>query len=46
MREFINSQWNNKNGIQYSLDYSEYADSSLTHQFLYRWMEGTGMSTF
>ncbi|MBW2466728.1 MAG: phospholipase, partial [Deltaproteobacteria bacterium] len=46
MKEFINLQWNNKDGIKYSIDYSEYEDSFFYRKLIYRWMEGTGMSTF
>jgi len=46
MKEFMNFQWNNKDGIKYSVDYSEYEDNFFYRKLLYRWMEGTGMSTF
>ncbi len=46
MKEYIYSQWNNKDGNKNSVDYTDYADNSLLRQMLYRWMEGTGMSTF
>ena len=46
VRNYIELQWNNKNGKNFSVDYTEYADNSLFHRMLYYWMEGTGMSTF
>jgi hypothetical protein len=46
MGEYFERQWHNREGIQYSLDYSEYADTSFRRRLLYRWMEATGMSTF
>lgn len=46
MREFLYSQWNNQDGKKNSVDYINYADNSFVRKLLYRWMEGTGMSTF
>jgi len=40
------SQWHNVDGRQFSVDYEVYANSSAWHQFLYRTMEFTGLSTF
>ncbi|MEN8231594.1 MAG: phospholipase D-like domain-containing protein [Thermodesulfobacteriota bacterium] len=46
IRKYIYSQWNNTDGKKNSVDYINYADKSLPRRMLYRWMEGTGMSTF
>ena len=46
IREYINLQWHNKDGIKYSLGYSEYEDNFFYRKLIYRWMEETGMSTF
>ena len=46
IREFLYSQWNNQDGQKNSVDYINYADNSFARKLLYRWMEGTGMSTF
>lgn len=44
--EWFESQWSNHEGRQYSVDYDTYADESLWHRALYRFMEATGFSTF
>lgn len=44
--EFFDATWENKNEKIYTADYVKYKDDSLYKKFLYRWMEGTGMSSF
>jgi phosphatidylserine/phosphatidylglycerophosphate/cardiolipin synthase-like enzyme len=46
VRNYIDLLWYNSDGRQFSTDYSEYADNSRLHRFMYRWMEATGMSNF
>jgi hypothetical protein len=40
--------WSNRAslGIEYTADFGYYADPSQLHYWLYRLMEGTGVSTF
>ena len=46
--EYFDSLWNNRAelGIEYTGDFGVYADPEQTHYWLYRFMEGTGMSAF
>jgi phosphatidylserine/phosphatidylglycerophosphate/cardiolipin synthase-like enzyme len=46
IREYIDLQWNNKDGKKFTVDYSNYSDESFYRRMLYHWMERTGMSTF
>ena len=46
VNKYIDLQWNNSDGKNFSIDYIEYADKSFSKRMLYYWMEGTGMSTF
>jgi phosphatidylserine/phosphatidylglycerophosphate/cardiolipin synthase-like enzyme len=46
IRTYIDLQWNNNGGKQFSVDYTEYADTFFPRQVMYQWMERTGMSTF
>ena len=46
INNYMDLQWNNTDGKEFSLDYSEYADRSMRRRVLYHWMERTGMSTF
>jgi len=45
INKYIDLQWNNSDGKNFSIDYIEYADRSFFKRMLYYWMEGTGMST-
>jgi hypothetical protein len=46
--EYFETLWNNRAslGIEYTADFGYYADPSQLHYWLYRVMEGTGVSTF
>lgn len=44
--EWFEDQWLNRDGRVFSADYEVFADSSLKHRLLYRFMEATGLSTF
>jgi phosphatidylserine/phosphatidylglycerophosphate/cardiolipin synthase-like enzyme len=46
--EYFDSLWGNRAslGIEYSADFGYYADPSQLHYWLYRVLEGTGVSTF
>lgn len=44
--EWFDNQWLNRDGRVFSADYEVFADSSLKHRLLYRFMEATGLSTF
>jgi phosphatidylserine/phosphatidylglycerophosphate/cardiolipin synthase-like enzyme len=46
--EYFDTLWNNRAalGIEYTADFGYYADPSQLHYWLYRVMEGTGVSTF
>ncbi|MCL5255279.1 MAG: phospholipase D-like domain-containing protein [Gammaproteobacteria bacterium] len=44
--EWFEDQWLNRDGRVFSADYEVFADSSLKHRWLYRFMEATGLSTF
>jgi hypothetical protein len=46
--EYFETLWNNRAslGIEYTADFGYYADPSQLHYWLYRLMEGTGVSTF
>jgi len=46
--DYFETLWNNRAslGIEYTADFGYYADPSQLHYWLYRVMEGTGMSTF
>lgn len=46
--EYFNVLWGNRAplGIEYTADYGVYADPSQGHYWLYRIMEGMGLSTF
>ena len=46
IRKYFDLQWNNTDGKQFSVGYTDYSDKSFHRRMLYRWMEGTGMSTF
>jgi len=43
---WFEDQWLNRDGRVFSADYEVFADSSLKHRLLYRFMEATGLSTF
>lgn len=43
---WFEQRWNNTEGRAYSVDYDVYADSSLSAQLKYRFMEAMGLSTF
>jgi phosphatidylserine/phosphatidylglycerophosphate/cardiolipin synthase-like enzyme len=45
-RSFLELVWSNEPDRLVSVEYSRYADSSLLKRALYRFMEGTGISTF
>jgi hypothetical protein len=45
-RDFFDLTWNNGPDQLISTDYASYADESLLKRALYRFMEGTGISTF
>ena len=45
-REFFELLWGNEPGRTFSTDYSVFADESLFKRAMYRFMEGSGMSTF
>jgi phosphatidylserine/phosphatidylglycerophosphate/cardiolipin synthase-like enzyme len=46
--EYFETLWNNRAplGIEYTADFAAYADPAQSHYWLYRFMEGTGMSDF
>jgi HKD family nuclease len=46
--EYFETLWSNRAslGIEYTADFGYYADPSQLHYWLYRVMEGTGVSTF
>ena len=46
--EYFEALWSNRAslGIEYTADFGYYADPSQLHYWLYRVMEGTGVSTF
>lgn len=46
--EYFEALWSNRAslGIEYTADFGYYADPSQLHYWLYRVMEGTGISTF
>jgi HKD family nuclease len=46
--DYFETLWNNRAalGIEYTADFGYYADPSQLHYWLYRFMEGTGASTF
>jgi len=46
--EYFETLWSNRAslGIEYTADFGSYADPSQLHYWLYRVMEGTGVSTF
>ncbi len=46
--DYFETLWGNKAalGIEYTADFGYYADPSQLHYWLYRVMEGTGLSTF
>ena len=46
IRKYMDLQWNNTEGKQFSVDYIDYYDNSFHRRMLYHWMERTGMSTF
>lgn len=46
IHNYIDIQWKNLDGKNFTVDYIEYADESLTRRLLYSWMEATGMCTF
>jgi phosphatidylserine/phosphatidylglycerophosphate/cardiolipin synthase-like enzyme len=46
VKNYTELLWNNREGKSFSVDYNKYADNSLFNFMLYRWMEGTGMSSF
>ena len=46
VKKYVDMQWKNLDGKNFSLDYTEYADMSFFKRMLYYWMEGTGMATF
>ena len=45
-RQAFQGQWDNRDGIEYSLGYDAFADHNPGRYLLYRIMEGTGLSTF
>jgi len=47
-REYFETLWSNRAslGIEYTADFAVYADPAQSHYWLYRFMEGTGMSDF
>ena len=46
--EYFDNLWSNRAGIgiEYTTDFAAYADPAQTQYWLYRLMEGTGLSTF
>ena len=46
--DYFDTLWSNRAemGIEYTADFGVYADPAQTHYWLYRFMEGTGLSTF
>jgi phosphatidylserine/phosphatidylglycerophosphate/cardiolipin synthase-like enzyme len=46
--DYFDTLWSNRAapGIEYTADFAVYADPTQTHYWLYRFMEGTGLSTF
>ena len=46
IRKYIEVQWSNKEGKNFTVDYTNYSDGSFSRRMLYHWMERTGMSTF
>jgi phosphatidylserine/phosphatidylglycerophosphate/cardiolipin synthase-like enzyme len=46
--EYFETLWSNRAslGIEYTADFAAYADPAQSHYWLYRFMEGTGMSDF
>jgi len=46
--DYFETLWSNRAslGIEYTADFGYYADPSQLHYWLYRVMEGTGVSTF
>jgi phosphatidylserine/phosphatidylglycerophosphate/cardiolipin synthase-like enzyme len=46
--EYFDNLWSNRAGIgiEYTTDFAAYADPAQTRYWLYRLMEGTGLSTF
>jgi hypothetical protein len=46
--EYFNTLWTNKAslGIEYTADFSAYADPSQGRYWLYRFLEATGMADF
>jgi phosphatidylserine/phosphatidylglycerophosphate/cardiolipin synthase-like enzyme len=46
--EYFETLWSNRAslGIEYTADFATYADPAQSHYWLYRFMEGTGMSDF
>jgi phosphatidylserine/phosphatidylglycerophosphate/cardiolipin synthase-like enzyme len=45
-RDFFDRMWTNDEGRLVSVDYERYANDSIWKRFLYRFAEGTGVSTF
>ena len=45
---YFDTLWNNRAapGIEYTADFAVHADPTQVHYWLYRFMEGTGLSTF
>ncbi len=46
--DYFETLWSNRAalGIEYTADFAVYADPAQSHYWLYRLMEGTGLSTF
>jgi len=46
--DYFDTLWNNRAslGIEYTADFAAYADPGQGHYWLYRFLEGTGMSDF
>jgi hypothetical protein len=46
--EYFDTLWSNRAslGIEYTADFAAYADPAQSHYWLYRFMEGTGLSAF
>lgn len=45
-QQYFDTVWHNRNGNQYSVDYSSYQDQSSSKYWIYRFMEWSGLSTF
>ena len=45
-RGYFELVWGNRQGETYSVSYEKYSEDSIAKDYLYRFMEATGMCTF